>query len=197
MGLLIAVYVVFTGSMTTAFLGMWPGTIMWAEVMFMMVWTIPYYGLKKSKYVYQPMFFSLAPYFDPSFAPLFSILTPSTADPCNDVTERVDSLLLSNDCKKIRTIQPTQPEDESAWDSALTGTGTTQRRPRTFTSSQPVTICGLSLPADAFQSFALAARMLRFFVFHDNIFVYQAFYDSCNKNAVFSVFEALSRGPKL
>ena len=34
MGLLIAVYVVFTGSMTTAFLGMWPGTIMWAEVMF-------------------------------------------------------------------------------------------------------------------------------------------------------------------
>ena len=32
MGLLIAVYVVFTTSMTTAFLIMWPGTIMWAEV---------------------------------------------------------------------------------------------------------------------------------------------------------------------
>ena len=31
-GLLIAVYVVFTTSMTTAFLIMWPGTIMWAEV---------------------------------------------------------------------------------------------------------------------------------------------------------------------
>ena len=33
-GLLIAVYVVFTTSVTTAFLIIWPGTIMWEEVMF-------------------------------------------------------------------------------------------------------------------------------------------------------------------
>ena len=41
--LLIAVYVVFTASMTTAFLVMWPGTIMWAEVSLLLpsvVWNI-------------------------------------------------------------------------------------------------------------------------------------------------------------
>ena len=53
--------------------------------------------------------------------------------------------LMMTEKEKIRIIRRTQPEDEFALVFVSTGTATTRRRLRTFTSSQAVTTCGSSL----------------------------------------------------